>query len=120
MMPKMTIGKSLRSLAEGKTVKKWRDYIVGESFLGTGQIGVRDSRHKTIFYGNGTTKVYDLKADPLEMKDLSEASAGKAVMAEHNKHLREYAGTIELCERVPKDKAAAYETYLKWYEKLRQ
>ena len=34
MLPKMTIGKSLRPIVEGKEVDKWRDYIVGESFHG--------------------------------------------------------------------------------------
>lgn len=118
MLPKMTVGKSLRALAEGKRIDSWRDYIVGESFLGRGQVGVRDQQHKTIFYCDGETKVFDLKADPLEMSDLAGGAAGRKVMAEHKGHLREYLGSIELCE--PDRRAGAYETYLNYYRDSRK
>lgn len=119
-MPKMTIGKSLRPLAEGKAVDKWHEYVVGESFLGTGQVGVRDKRHKTIFYCNGPVKLFDLVADPLEMKNLSDTADGKAVMERHSGHLLEYLGRIELCEKVPDEKATPYNTYLNYYRNLRK
>jgi arylsulfatase A-like enzyme len=116
MLPKMTIGKSLRPLAEGKKVDKWHDYIVGESFLGKGQVGVRDQQHKTIFHCDGETKVFDLKDDPLEMKNLVDTADGKAVMAKHKEYMREYLGKIELCE--PKKKAAPHEVYLNYYRSI--
>ena len=119
MLPKMTIGKSLRPLAEGREVDQWHEYIVGESFLGKGQVGVRDGKHKTIFYCDGPVKVFDLQADPLEMKDLSAGAEGKAVSARHKSHLREYLGKIELCERVPPQKGAPYRAYLDWYRKVK-
>jgi arylsulfatase A-like enzyme len=118
MLPGMTIGKSLRPLAEGKKVDKWHEYIVGESFLGTGQVGVRDARHKTIFYCDGPIKVFDLQADPLEMKDLSTSTQGKAVAARHKTHLREYLGRIELCERANGPKSESL--YLDWYRKVKE
>jgi arylsulfatase A-like enzyme len=120
-LPKMTIGKSLRPLAEGKKVSDWHEYIVGESFLGKGQVGVRDEKHKTIFYCDGPMKVYDLVADPLEMKDLSETPTGKTVVAKHREHLREYLGKVELCEKVPTGKAgAAFNNYLNYYRNLQK
>jgi len=120
-LPKMTIGKSLRPLVEGKKVDNWHEYIVGESFLGNGQIGVRDDKYKTIFYCDGPVKVFDLKADPLEMKDLSNSIEGKNVAARHKKHLREYLGKIQLCQpRGPVAKQKPYHIYLDYYSKLRK
>ena len=121
MLPKMTIGKSLRPLVEGKTVDKWHEYIVGESFLGAGQVGVRDDNHKTIFYCDGPVKVFDLKVDPLEMKDLSISAKGKAVARKHKKYLLEYLSRIDLCQpRGSKDKQKPYHTYLDFYRKVRE
>ena len=120
-LPKMTVGKSLRPLVEGKKVRDWHKYIVGESFLGNGQIGVRDSQHKTIFYCDGPVKVFDLKADPLEMKDMSSSKEGKTVMEKHKKHLRQYLGKIELCPpRGPEAKQKPYQNYLDYYAKIRK
>lgn len=119
-LPKMTIGKSLRSLAEGRAVDQWREYIVGESFLGKGQVGVRDKQYKTIFYCDGPRKVYDLQADPLEMKDLSATDGGRAVQAKHMEHLCEYLGQIELCGKVPDEKPEPYNTYLNYYRSLKR
>ena len=77
MMPKMTIAKSLKPLVEGQEVA-WRDHIVGESFHGQ-QVAVRDQQHKTILYLNPKmqAKVFDLKADPLEMKNLVDTPGGR-------------------------------------------
>jgi hypothetical protein len=121
MLPKMTIGKSLRPLVEGKKVDQWHEYIVGESFLGTGQVGVRDDKHKTIFYCNGPVKVFDLKADPLEIKDLSSSSEGKAVVQKHKKYLLEYLSRVDLCQpRGSEDKQKPYQTYLDFYREVRE
>ncbi|MBT3294850.1 MAG: sulfatase-like hydrolase/transferase [Verrucomicrobia bacterium] len=117
-LPKMTVGKSLRPLAEGEKVDPWRDYIVGESFLGEGQVGVRDQQHKTIFYGAKPAKVFDLKADPLEMNDLAATAGGKHVMAKHKDHLREYLDTIELYK--PTKREAVHDTYLNFYRAVRK
>jgi len=120
MLPKMTIGRSLRPLVEGKEVAEWHDYVVGESFLGKGQVGVRDARHKTIFYCDGATKVFDLKSDRLEMNELSATAGGKAVIARHKGHLREYLERIEVCDHVPEEKAAPYNVYLDYYRSVRK
>ena len=38
----------------------------------------------------------------------------------HKSYLREYLGKIELCERVPPQKAAPYRAYLDWYRKVKE
>jgi arylsulfatase A-like enzyme len=121
MLPKMTIGKSLRPFVEGRTVDTWRDYIVGESFLGRGQVGVRDATHKTIFYCDDELKVFDLQADPLEMEDLSTRAKGKTVAEKHRQYLRAYLGQIELCHpRGPQTQLRPYRTYLDYYRTIRK
>ena len=120
-MPKTTIGKSLRPLAEGKTVDDWHEYIVGESFLWDGQVAVRDAQHKTIFYCDGPIAVFDLKNDPLEMKNLADTPAGKTVVAKHKGHLKDYLSKIELCKEAPGGKGGGiYKTYLEFYDKIRK
>jgi len=120
-LPKMTIGKSLRPLAEGKQVDQWRTYIVGESFLGSGRVGVRDARHKTIFACDGPIKVFDLQADPLEMNDLSASVEGPAVAKQHKEYLREYLTRIELCPpRGPKGGQRPYQAYQDWYRSVKE
>jgi choline-sulfatase len=121
MLPGMTIGKSLRPLAEGKKVDQWREYIVGESFLGDGRVGVRDGKHKTIFACDGPVKVFDLQADPLEMNDLFASAEGEAVAEKHMKCLREYLSRIELCpSRGPKELQRPYRVYQDWYRKVKE
>ncbi len=119
MMPKMTIAKSLKPLVEGKEVDDWHETIVGESFHGQ-QVAVRDAQYKTIFYCNPKMqpKVFDLKADPLEMKNLVDTPEGKAVMANHKKRILEYLDKVELYE--PPKKKKTHEVYLNYYNKLRE
>jgi len=113
MLPKMTIGKSLRPLAEGKKVNTWRDHIVGESFGGS-QVAVRDQQYKTIFYcNNKATKVFDMKADPLEVNNLAANSVGKEVRARHKVLLGEYLDKVELYE--PQEKNKGHVAYLNYY-----
>jgi arylsulfatase A-like enzyme len=118
-LPKMTVARSLRPIVEGKPPDKWRDYIVGESFLGGGQIGVRDGQYKSIHYGDGAVKVFDLAADPLEMKNLASAEVGETVIKRHKGFLHEYVGKLELCTRVPAEGSAPYKTYLNWYRRIK-
>ncbi len=113
MMPKMTIAKSLRPLVEGRKVKTWRDYIVGESFHGN-QVAVRDRQYKTIFYCNNQgTKVFDMKADPLEMNNLATSKVGKEVRERHKVLLGEYLDKVEVY--TPQEKHRGHLAYLKYY-----
>ena len=114
MLPNMTVGKSLRTIVEGNKVNDWREYIVGESFLGGGQLAVRDNQYKTIFYCDGKpSKVYNLKNDPLEMNNLSSNSEGEAVKAKHEEYLFNYLEKIEIYE--PETKDREHEVYLNYY-----
>lgn len=117
-MPKMTVAKSLKPIVEGRKVE-WHEYVVGESFHGQ-QVAVRDKHYKTIFYCNPKmqTKVFDLKADPLEMKNLVDTPVGKAVIVKSKKRLLEYLGKVELY--VPAKRSKAQEIYLNYYSKLRK
>ncbi|MCP4311242.1 MAG: sulfatase-like hydrolase/transferase, partial [Bacteroidetes bacterium] len=113
MMPKMTVAKSLRPIVEGKKGETWRDYIVGESFHGN-QVAVRDQQYKTIFYcNNQATKVFDMKADPLEMNNLASGSEGKEVRARHRVLLGEYLDKVEVYE--PAEKNRGHVAYLQYY-----
>jgi choline-sulfatase len=96
LLPNMSIAKSLRPLAEGEFVGDWREYIVGESFMAEGEVGVRDGQHKTIFYCDGSIKVFDLKTDPLEMDNLVTTPTGKRVVSKHKSHLKDYLGKVVL------------------------
>jgi len=123
MMPKMTVAKSLKPLVEGKKVDDWHEWVVGESFHGQ-QVAVRDSQYKTIFYVNPKmeTKVFDIKADPLEMKNLVDTPDGKALIAKNKKRIVEYLDKIELY-KPPADlkrKKKTHEIYLDYYNKLRE
>lgn len=89
-------GKSLRALAEGKTVNAWRDQVVSEASIilsredeiATGRM-VRTDRFKYIAYslGRHREQLFDLDKDAGELSDLSENPEYKFVLAEHRKRL---------------------------------
>jgi arylsulfatase A-like enzyme len=96
-------GTSLRPLIEG-TSAGWRDGIVTEGFgldfLQHSQRALRWSNYKYVFNAGGPDELYDLAADPHEMRnlvfdpdrsDLLREAHGKldAWMAEHHDGLRE-------------------------------
>lgn len=70
-MPGMTVAKSLRPLLEG-TPTKWRDYVVAETSTGGLRRAVCMKDFKVSFGQDGSTSLFDLKNDPLEMHDLSQ------------------------------------------------
>jgi len=120
-MPDMTIAKSLKPLVEGKEIK-WRDHIVGESFHG-GQVAVRDEQYKTILYTNPkiTTKVFDLKNDPLEMKNLMDSpELGQSVLQKHKALLIDYLDTVEVYDPPGDAKKKSHTLYLDFYKELRE
>ena len=121
MMPDMTIARSLKPLVEGKEIK-WRDHIVGESFHGQ-QVAVRDEQYKTILYTNPkiTTKVFDLKNDPLEMKNLMDSpELGQSVLQKHKALLIDYLDTVEVYDPPGNAKKKSHTLYLDFYKKLRE
>jgi hypothetical protein len=77
-------------------------------------VAVRDRQYKTIFYcNNQATKVFDMKADPLETKNLATSPEGKEVRARHKVLLGEYLDKVEVYE--PQEKNWGHLAYLKYY-----
>ena len=118
----MTIGRSLRPVLEGKS-PAWRDFVIGESMLGSGQVGIRDKQFKTILYGNDEAKIYDLKNDPLEMQNLADTEQGKAVKQRHMGYMKQYISSIELApvptwSPVETQQKNIYEKYNSWYKQI--
>jgi arylsulfatase A-like enzyme len=98
-MPGMTVAKSLRPLLEGKPAK-WRDYVVAESNSAGGpRRAVCMQDFKAFLNQDGSASLYDLKNDPLEMRDLAEnlkyAETLRRARAFHN----EYVDSIVLHPR---------------------
>jgi choline-sulfatase len=94
MLPKMTVGKSLRPVLENKKTE-WRDYVVGETLNFERGTAIRDVRYKTTFFIDGAVRVFDMDRDPGETEDISTQDIGKEVTKNHWKHLRDYIHQIE-------------------------
>jgi len=122
MLPKMTIGRSLRPVLEGKS-PVWRGFVIGESMLGSGQVGIRDKQFKTILYRDDEAKIYDLKNDPLEMQNLADTEQGKAIKQRHMGYMRQYISSIEPAP-IPAGNQVGikykniYEKYNSWYKQI--
>ena len=82
-------GRSLRPLAEGKSVPNWRDHVIVESQNGR---MVRTDRYKYSLYDSGQNpeQLTDLKNDPGEMHNLANAPAHEATLKEHRRLLKEW------------------------------
>jgi len=82
-------GRSLRALAQGKNVRKWRDFVVSESQNGR---MLRTDRFKYCIYDSGRDReqLIDLKNDSGEMKNLAEVEDYKGVLERHRRLLREW------------------------------
>jgi choline-sulfatase len=126
-MPKTTIAKSWRPLLEGKTVP-WRDYVVCETSIGSLSACVRDLRFKSIIYPT-RTRLYDIRNDPLETKDLADDPKYADVKKRHRENFRQYVSQIEIYSG-PSGRARAklpprgrrgdpYKAYVNWYEKVK-
>ncbi len=125
-MPKMTIAKSWRHLLESKDTA-WRDYVVCETSIGSLSACVRDLQFKSIIYPN-RTRLYDIKNDPLEMKDLAGDQEYAAVKKRHRENFREFISQIEVYPgpsapikakvRRRGPRANLYGAYVNWYKKV--
>jgi arylsulfatase A-like enzyme len=70
-MPQMTVARSLRPLLEG-TPTKWRDYVVAESNSAGGpRRAVCMKDFKAVLSRRGSASLYNVKDDPLEVRDLA-------------------------------------------------
>lgn len=88
-IPDGLYGRSVRSLAEGKSARNWRDHVVVESQNGR---MVRTDRYKYCIYDSGRNpeQLTDLKTDPGEMRNLANSPAHKATVKQHRRLLKEW------------------------------
>jgi arylsulfatase A-like enzyme len=66
-IPEGVHGKSIRKIAEGKSTKDWRKYVISETAEGR---MLRTDGFKYIYYKNGHEVLYDMKNDHGEMINL--------------------------------------------------
>jgi len=95
-MPQMTVAKSLRPLLEAAPVG-WRDYVVAESSSAAGPhraVCMKD--FKAVLDQDGTASLYDLRNDPLEMRDLSRDPKHADVLRRARDLHNEYVDRITL------------------------
>ncbi len=91
-MPPGMAGRSLMPLAEGQHVAAWRDQVVSETVLYTldrrGRM-IRTQKYKYVLYerGNHREQLFDLDADPGEMKNLAADPAAAEVLRDHRRRL---------------------------------
>ena len=85
-VPETLLGRSLRSLGEGKRTGDRRPYVVSENQ--TGRM-VRSQRFKYCVYTEGETResLVDMKEDPGEMKNLASLPKYKDPLIEHRRYL---------------------------------
>ena len=102
-----------------QTGESWRDYLIGETSIGTLSVSVVDQRYKSIIYQN-STRLYDLENDPLETKDLASDATHAEIVARHRDHFREYITQIEMYPEPETGhenwkRGNLYKEYIDWY-----
>jgi arylsulfatase A-like enzyme len=87
--PPHLLGKSLRGIAEGKTMNKWRIYVASENSWGR---MIRSERFKYCVYDSGRNGEFlvDLKNDPGEMRNVVDNKRYKKALNEHRQFLKEW------------------------------
>lgn len=88
-VPEHFLGKSLRQIAEGKTVTSWRSYVASENSWGR---MIRSKSFKYCVYDSdaGRESLTDMDIDSGEMRDLSKLEKYKNVLNEHRQYLKEW------------------------------
>jgi choline-sulfatase len=102
--PAKLTGVSLRPLAAGEPVSRWRDHLMVENNMSqAGVVGdsvpmtegrmVRSERYKYCVYAYGTRResLIDMEKDPGEMNDLATDPVYRSVLLEHRELLRKFA-----------------------------
>ena len=92
-------GRSLRTLAEGRSVDAWRDHVIAETFFGPeiGGLGthgrmVRTEHYKYIMYswGKHREQLFDMRTDPGEMVNLAIEHRYRGILEEHRSLLERW------------------------------
>lgn len=88
-VPGHCLGKSLRPIADGKSIADWRDYIVTENH--TGRM-LRSERFKYCVFHEGEPResLVDLQSDPSEMKNLVADTSYRDVLNQHRMWLQQW------------------------------
>ncbi len=103
-------GRSVRPLAEGGAAETWRDYLVSEvefeyQSTVTGIHGrmVRTKQHKYVVYSEGELReqLFDLAADPGEMRNLAVEKDSQALLEEHRALLARWCAETGDTFKVP-------------------
>ena len=89
-IPDHLIGKSLRPVAEGKTITNWRDYVVSES--GRWRM-LRTENYKYASFSDPDSKetLVNMKTDPGEMRNLVDHPEYQGILREHRKLLAQWS-----------------------------
>jgi len=88
-IPGHLLGRSLRPLAEGQPVKKWRSYVASEN--GNTRM-IRTRRFKyCVFLKTREESLVDLENDPGEMRNVVDNPKFRDVLAEHRKFLENWS-----------------------------
>jgi len=88
-IPEGIHGRSIRLLAEGKSLGDWRDFVISETNLGR---MVRSDRYKYCQYKGGEPRemLIDMENDPGEMKNLAGMEEYGNILAVHRNMLYEW------------------------------
>lgn len=90
--PPLARGRSLRPLAEGKS-PEWREFIVSECLI-SGRM-LRTPEYKFVaFKDDPVVQLFDMKADPWEMKNLAEDSKHAGTVADLRKRLADWESKL--------------------------
>jgi len=89
-IPQHLIGKSLRPVAEGKSVANWREYVVSEDAKWR---MLRTEKYKYTTFSDPTSKesLVNMKNDPGEMRNLVDHPEYKEALREHRTLLAQWS-----------------------------
>ncbi|MEO2018179.1 MAG: sulfatase-like hydrolase/transferase [Fuerstiella sp.] len=88
-VPGSLLGKSLRSIAEGRPVETWREYVVTENH--TGRM-LRSKQFKYCVYRDGEFResLVDMRNDPGEMQNLVTSPEYRTTLNSHQRYLQQW------------------------------
>ena len=88
-VPDTLLGRSLRLIAEGKSVDNWRPFVVTENHTGR-MIRSKDFKYCVYHEGKRRESLVDMKNDRGEMKNLADVEQYKKVLDEHRRYLKRW------------------------------
>jgi len=88
-VPGTLLGRSLRAIAEGRSVDDWRTYVVSENSWGR---MIRSERFKYCVYDSGAVQesLVDLTEDPGESSNMAAGQAYRDSLIEHRRYLQQW------------------------------